>query len=601
MISHTPQKNRARLSIGNGFGDDLDISSSSYLSNISHSFSPGGIESVTKNLHQSVDEKPIKVITRIKPDLDSIIDSSDNTVTVDTGKETLSFMFDKVFDFTSQQQEIYDYSIKETVDDVFKGYNGTILAYGQTGSGKSYTMLGPDIEGSQKGIIPRIADEIFQKIRNGDKIEYTLTLSVMEIHLDQINDLLVDNPKLSIHEDKEGVYVKGLSSISITNAFDLYNVIKLASKHRKSHNTNMNIESSRSHAIFEIKLKQNLDDLTKTSRLFLIDLAGSEKVDRTGAFGQTLKEARNINSSLSTLGNVINALNDRMAHVPYRDSKLTRILQESLGGNSHTTLILNISPSKVNELETLSTLRFGSRAKNIKNHAHINKELSVEELKTRLDHMIKLNEKNRLYIESLEKKLAISDAGIPRQDFNTPVKVLVSPRLSDSPSRTPVSPSGFSPGTNTSSPTASRIPISPKYSESRIPSFNFKEKLLDKDNRIKQLEQELLSHRTKTMEISNDEEIKLNILEKSLNKLNQKLKDVEIININLRKHLMINERLIDQKQETIDRLNKILDEQNKVNLEEKLYGLRERLEPASPRSGLDLKIIRPIIGGEDSD
>lgn len=587
MLSHTPLKNRPRLSIGNGFGSDLDLSTSSHLSDLSHGFSPGAIDAVTKNLHQSVDEKPIKVITRIKPDLDSIIENSHNTVTVDTGKESLSFMFDKIFDTTSNQQEIYDYLIKETVDDVFKGYNGTILAYGQTGSGKSYTMLGPDIEGPHKGIIPRIADDIFQKIRSGDKIEYTLTLSVMEIHLDQINDLLVENPKLSIHEDKEGVYVKGLSSISITNATDLYNVIKLALKHRKSHNTNMNIESSRSHAIFEIKLKQNLDDLTKTSRLFLIDLAGSEKVDRTGAFGQTLKEARNINSSLSTLGNVINALNDRLAHVPYRDSKLTRILQESLGGNSHTTLILNISPSKANELETLSTLRFGSRAKNIKNHAHINKELSVEELKARLDHMIKLNEKNRLYIDSLERKLSQTDPELTRQDLKTPVKVLVSPRA-----KTPSSP-GFSP---VASPTASRIPISPKYLDSRIPSFNFKEKLLEKDNRIKQLEQEL---RTKTTD--NDEEIKLNILEKSLNKLNQKLKDVEIININLRKHLMINERLIDQKQETIDRLNKILNDQNKVNLEEKLHGLRERLEPVSPRSGLDLKIIRPIIGGDESD
>ena len=162
----------------------------------------------------------------------------------------------------------------------------------------------------------------------------------------------------------------------------------------------MNEESSRSHTIFQVKLTQKHmeTEVIKRSNLFLVDLAGSEKVDKTGAQGQTLEEAKKINSSLSALGNVINALTDgKSTHIPYRDSKLTRILQESIGGNSRTSLIINCSPSSFNELETLSTLRFGTRAKSIKNSAHVNTELSTASLKNRITQLEDESKQSILY------------------------------------------------------------------------------------------------------------------------------------------------------------------------------------------------------------
>ena len=252
-------------------------------------------------------------------------------------------------------------------------------------------MMGADIDDlEQRGIIPRIVERMFDSIlRSPGNIEYTVRVSYMEIYMERIRDLLApQNDNLPVHEEKSrGVYVKGLLEIYVSSVQEVYEVMRRGSAARATAATNMNQESSRSHSIFVITITQKNVETgsAKSGQLFLVDLAGSEKVGKTGASGQTLEEAKKINKSLSALGMVINSLTDgKSTHIPYRDSKLTRILQESLGGNSRTTLIINCSPSSFNDVETISTLRFGVRAKAIKNKAKINTELSPLELKQQL-------------------------------------------------------------------------------------------------------------------------------------------------------------------------------------------------------------------------
>lgn len=322
----------------------------------------------------------------------------------------------------SQQPDIFDYSIRPTVDDILNGYNGTVFAYGQTGAGKSYTMMGSDIEDETgKGIIPRIIEQIFASILTSpSNIEYTVRVSYMEIYMERIRDLLVpQNDNLPVHEEKSrGVYVKGLLEVYVSSVQEVYEVMRRGGNARAVAATNMNQESSRSHSIFVVTITQkNLESgSAKSGQLFLVDLAGSEKVGKTGASGQTLEEAKKINKSLSALGMVINALTDgKSTHIPYRDSKLTRILQESLGGNSRTTLIINCSPSSYNDAETISTLRFGVRAKSIKNKAKVNAELSPAELK-------QLLRKAQTQVTSFESYLSVleSEVTVWRSGENVP-------------------------------------------------------------------------------------------------------------------------------------------------------------------------------------
>ncbi len=290
----------------------------------------------------------------------------------------------------SRQADIFEFSIRSTVSDVLAGYNGTVFAYGQTGAGKSYTMMGDMEDMQNKGIIPRIVEQLFAAFQTAPQhMEFTVKVGYMEIYMERIRDLL--NPQkdnLAIHEDKlHGVYVKDLTEAYANSAEEVYAYLQIGQRSRVTAATNMNQESSRSHSVFVITISQK-DTITGTQKsgvLYLVDLAGSEKVGKTGASGQTLEEAKKINKSLSALGMVINSLTDgKSSHIPYRDSKLTRILQESLGGNSRTTLIINCSPSSYNDAETVSTLRFGMRAKTIKNKAKINAELSPAELKRQL-------------------------------------------------------------------------------------------------------------------------------------------------------------------------------------------------------------------------
>ena len=318
----------------------------------------------------------------------------------------------------SLQTDIFDYSIRPTVDDILNGYNGTVFAYGQTGAGKSYTMMGSDIEDDTgKGIIPRIIEQIFASILTSpSNIEYTVRVSYMEIYMERIRDLLVpQNDNLPVHEEKSrGVYVKGLLEVYVSSVQEVYEVMRRGGQARAVAATNMNQESSRSHSIFVVTITQkNLETgSAKSGQLFLVDLAGSEKVGKTGASGQTLEEAKKINKSLSALGMVINALTDgKSTHIPYRDSKLTRILQESLGGNSRTTLIINCSPSSYNDAETISTLRFGVRAKSIKNKAKVNAELSPAEMKQLLRKAQTQVTSFESYLTALESEVNIWRSG----------------------------------------------------------------------------------------------------------------------------------------------------------------------------------------------
>jgi kinesin family protein 5 len=324
----------------------------------------------------------------------------------------------------SRQADVFDYSIRSTVDDILNGYNGTVFAYGQTGAGKSYTMMGSDIDDEAgRGVIPRIVQQVFASIlASPSNIEYTVRVSYMEIYMERIRDLLMpQNDNLPVHEEKNrGVYVKGLLEVYVASEDEVYEVLRRGGSARAVAATNMNAESSRSHSIFVVTISQkNVETGSqKSGQLFLVDLAGSEKIGKTGASGQTLEEAKKINKSLSALGMVINSLTDgKSSHIPYRDSKLTRILQESLGGNSRTTLIINCSPSSYNDIETVGTLRFGMRAKSIKNKAKINAELSPAELKAMLKKVQGQATTFENYIAALEGEVSLWRGGetVPRE------------------------------------------------------------------------------------------------------------------------------------------------------------------------------------------
>ncbi|KAI5613653.1 kinesin heavy chain, partial [Silurus asotus] len=328
------------------------------------------------------------------------------------------YVFDRVFPPNTTQEQVYESCAKDTIKDVLGGYNGTIFTYGQTSSGKTHTMEGTLHDPQMMGIIPRIVLDIFDHIYSMQQnLEFHIKVSFFEIYLEKIRDLLdVSKTNMAVHENKNRVpFVKGCTERFVSSAEEMMEVIDEGKANRHVAVTNMNEHSSRSHSIFLISIKQeHLDTSHKlTGKLYLVDLAGSEKVSKTGAAGAVLDEAKMINKSLSALGNVISALAEgTKTHVPYRDSKMTRILQDSLGGNCRTTIIICCSPSVFNEAETRSTLLFGQRAKRIRNKVCVNLELTAEEWKKKYDKEKQKGINMKELVEKLQAELSQWTSGV---------------------------------------------------------------------------------------------------------------------------------------------------------------------------------------------
>lgn len=299
-----------------------------------------------------------------------------------------TYKFDKVFGPKSGQADVYHGSISPIVDEVLEGFNCTVFAYGQTGTGKTFTMEGGDRQSDDgvnlsevAGVIPRSIKQVFDRLES-NALEYSVKVSFMELYNEELTDLLsVGDSKLKLLEGRAGVVVQGLEEAIVKNSIEIFSVLDRGSAKRRTAETLLNKVSSRSHSIFTITIhmKESTpegEEVIKIGKLNLVDLAGSENISRSGAKDGRAREAGNINQSLLTLGRVINALVEHQGHVPYRDSKLTRLLRDSLGGKTKTCIIATIAPSVNCQEETLSTLDYAHRAKNIRNKPEVNQRIS---------------------------------------------------------------------------------------------------------------------------------------------------------------------------------------------------------------------------------
>ncbi|XP_064422496.1 kinesin-like protein KIF27 [Latimeria chalumnae] len=355
-----------------------------------------------------MEEIPVKVAVRIRPLLPKeilynhqvCVRPVPNTQQVIIGKDRI-FTFDFVFGQKSSQDEIYITCIKPLVTSLIEGYNATVFAYGQTGSGKTYTIGGGhvvSVSEEEKGIIPRAIQEIFQSICENHNIDFTVKISYIEVHKEELKDLLeleTSTKDLHIREDEKGnTVIIGAKECQVESADEVVSLLEAGNAARHTGTTQMNEHSSRSHAIFTISVVQQrpkqsgsgndtyiTDNGTRrsvqliASKFHFVDLAGSERVTKTGNTGERFKESIQINSGLLALGNVISALGDpkrKSAHIPYRDAKITRLLKDSLGGNAKTVMITCISPSSSSFDESLNSLKYANRAKNIRNKPIVN-------------------------------------------------------------------------------------------------------------------------------------------------------------------------------------------------------------------------------------
>ncbi|KAL0132743.1 hypothetical protein PUN28_000465 [Cardiocondyla obscurior] len=340
------------------------------------------------------------------------------------GSHSKKFTFDRVFGPSSKQIDVYNAIVSSLLEEVLAGYNCTVFAYGQTGTGKTFTMEGvsndPTLHwqsDTTAGIIPRALSHLFDELRMLESQEYTVRVSFLELYNEELFDLLSPNDdasKIRLYEDasrKGSVIIHGLEEVTVHNKNEVYKILEKGSEKRQTAATLMNAHSSRSHTVFSITVhikENNVDgeELLKTGKLNLVDLAGSENVGRSGAVDKRAREAGNINQSLLTLGRVITALVERAPHIPYRESKLTRLLQESLGGRTKTSIIATVSPASVNLEETLSTLDYAHRAKNITNRPEINQKLSkrallkeyTEEIERLRRDLLAARERNGVYL-----------------------------------------------------------------------------------------------------------------------------------------------------------------------------------------------------------
>ena len=296
-------------------------------------------------------------------------------------KEIKSFTFDHTYDWRATQELIFNQTALPILESIMEGYNGTIFAYGQTGTGKTYTMEGSDNE-KDKGIIPRSIDWIFNNIKNYPAQQFLVRVSFVEIYNEEVRDLLskVKRQKLNVREKDKVFYVENVTVIQAENSKMTLDIMKAGRVNRATGATKMNPGSSRSHSIFSITVESSTTDEAgeahyKVGKLNLVDLAGSERQSKTESTGERFVEATKINLSLTCLGSVINKLvSGKQQYIPYRDSKLTMLLQDSLGGNTKTVMIANVGPADYNYDETLNTLWYASRAKKIKNKPRINED-----------------------------------------------------------------------------------------------------------------------------------------------------------------------------------------------------------------------------------
>ena len=343
----------------------------------------------------------IRVIARLKPltstnnniNVSDHLQYTENTIQLHHNNKPSTYTFDYILSPTSTQLQCYTVVANEIIHDILDGYNGCIFAYGQTGSGKTYSMTGMDASIELHGIIPRCCNELFIGLRSSNNIdEITIKVTFVEIYREKLHDLLgngSNNDKLKLRQDalSGDVYVDNVTSVYVTCVSDILKLLVQGNNKRMISSTNMNEQSSRSHSIFTLDITQKLNNgQLKCSKLSLVDLAGSERISKTNATGQQLLEGCSINSSLSVLGKVISALSSTQRdHIPYRDSTLTYLLKNSLGGNCKTTILINCSCNSDDIHETLSTLQFGRRAKSIKTQAVINVKLSAEQLQKQID------------------------------------------------------------------------------------------------------------------------------------------------------------------------------------------------------------------------
>ncbi|XP_073003090.1 kinesin-like protein KIN-4A isoform X3 [Typha latifolia] len=398
----------------------------------------------------------VKVAVHIRPLIgDEKLQGCKDCVAVVPGKPQVqigahSFTFDHVYGSTgSPSSAMFEECVAPLVDGLFQGYNATVLAYGQTGSGKTYTMGTACREGSYTGLIPQAMHALFEKIENlKHQVEFQLRVSFIEILKEEVRDLLepasvgkLENgnghvgkvtvpgkPPVQIREASNGVItLAGSTEINVSTQKEMAECLEQGSLNRATGSTNMNNQSSRSHAIFTITLEQMrkldpiitadgipIEDINEDylcAKLHLVDLAGSERAKRTGSDGLRFKEGVHINKGLLALGNVISALGDEKkrkegAHVPYRDSKLTRLLQDSLGGNSRTVMIACISPADINAEETLNTLKYANRARNIQNKPIVNRNPIADEM-----------QRMRQQIEYLQAELVSARGGAPSDEI----------------------------------------------------------------------------------------------------------------------------------------------------------------------------------------
>ncbi|KAG5900429.1 hypothetical protein JTB14_029315 [Gonioctena quinquepunctata] len=343
----------------------------------------------------------VNVAVRVRPlvpheidrgckDILDVIEENDQILVKGTERDK-AFSFNYVLSGQSQQIELYRRCVQPMIENLFKGYNVTILAYGQTGSGKTHSMGTAYTGESDTGVIPRAIADIFEFVKDNFTLDFTITVSFMELYQEVLYDLLSSKSRdqcvVELREDPiKGILIPGLTEVKVESTNDVLEALQMGSSKRATGSTAMNSQSSRSHAIFTVSISiHNKEDCreNKQAKLHLVDLAGSERPKKTGAIGNTFKEGVNINKGLFVLGNVISCLGGEKTQngfVPYRDSNLTRLLKDSLGGNSITLMIACVSPADYNIDETLSTLRYADRARKIKNKPIVNQDVKVAEI-----------------------------------------------------------------------------------------------------------------------------------------------------------------------------------------------------------------------------